>query len=224
MTNDERAPKSATTACRERRHPQSGQAAGPAWVRPLRRAQRALDRSARLMASGVTVAARSERAAQWRPIRSSQNLEHAETRLSMAASRLGQVAKELAEITACLEREPETGAGAPEQFMAIMQRWMVMSLSLGQVSSTVFALHENMLAGLASGELVAERVPGSPLRILLTPRPAPIRVSLSVRLSRAADRISIALKRRRRANRPAAVSVPRRASQGRAPPLSLCLL
>jgi hypothetical protein len=219
QTNDARALKGATAARRDRRRPQGERrpAVAAAWVRPLRRANRVLNASVRLLTAGLATAARSERSARRQPIRSSQNLEHAGARLALASSRLGRVVKELVETTACLQREPETAAGAPELLMAVTQRWIDMAQALGQASGDVFALHEDLLEGLTSGALVPERSDRRP-RIILAPRPTLVRAFLTARQPRVADRISALLNRRRRAPRPSAVKVPRCTSQGRAPP------
>ncbi|HEX7153343.1 MAG TPA: hypothetical protein VF618_17790 [Thermoanaerobaculia bacterium] len=221
--NHARALKSATANCREGR-PEGARPAA-AWVRSMRRAQRALDSSRRLITAALRTAAKSERSAGWLPIRSSKSLEHAEARMRVAASRLAIVSEALDEWTACVVREPESGAGAPVAMLATTTRWFQMLVALNEASGTVFSMHENVLAGLKSGALVPENEARRPLTITLTPRPTAIRPFLTVLTPRVGDRISVLLKRRRRAPRPAAVKVPRRTSQGRAPPLSsICLL
>ncbi|HEX7153250.1 MAG TPA: hypothetical protein VF618_17325 [Thermoanaerobaculia bacterium] len=186
----------------------------------MRRVQKALDASVRLLNAGLATAAKSGRCLTRRPLDSSRKLEHAEGRLALASARLAYAAKELAATAACLEREPETAAGAPQLMMEASQRWMAMHQSVDAAAGAIYAFHENVLAGLRSGALVPERENNRRPRIILAPRPTFFRAFLVARQPRVVDRISSALKRRRRAPRPAAVSVPRRASQGRAPPLS----
>jgi hypothetical protein len=220
--NDAQALQSAEGTGRDGRGQQGER---PAWVRPFRRVHRALDASVRLIAASLATAARSERGARRRPIRSSQNLEHAEARLARASARLNLALRELAETTACLGREPESGAGVPALLLEATTRWVLMAQSLDAAASEVFTLHENVLGGLRSGALVPERDTDLRPRIVLAPRPALVRAFLAARQLRAADRISAVLQRRRRASCPAALSVPRHTSQGRAPPASsLCLL
>ncbi|HEX9981970.1 MAG TPA: hypothetical protein VGF69_01780 [Thermoanaerobaculia bacterium] len=193
-------------------------------MRPFRRVQRALDASVRLLNASVASATRSGRILTRRPVDSSRRLEHAEGRLALASARLAYAARELAATTACLQREPETAADAPALLLAETQRWLAMNLSVASAAGTIFTFHENVLEGLRSGVLVAERDRDRRPRIILAPRPTFIRAFLVARQPRVSDRISVVLQRRRRAPRPAAVSVPRRTSQGRAPPFFDCLL
>ncbi|HEX7151691.1 MAG TPA: hypothetical protein VF618_09405 [Thermoanaerobaculia bacterium] len=187
----------------------------------MRRVQKALDASVRLLNAGLATAAKSGRCLTRRPLDSSRKLEFAEGRLALAAARLAYAARELAATAACLEREPETAAGAPELLMEASQRWMAMHQSVDAAAGAIFAFHENVLAGLRSGVLVPEREHKRRPRIILAPRPTFFRAFLVARQPRVVDRISSVLKRRRRAPRPAAVRALRRASQGRAPPVSL---
>ena len=126
----------------------------------------------------------------------------------------------ITELDACIARDPENADGAPEILIETTERCVSMADWLYEVTDQVFAAQEEVLHGLASGTLVPEPPPRRRPRIVLTPRPAPVRAFLRARLPRATDRISPVLRRRRRTPRPAAVTVPRRTSQGRAPPLS----
>ncbi|HEX9985958.1 MAG TPA: hypothetical protein VGF69_22040 [Thermoanaerobaculia bacterium] len=213
-----RAPKGASGSCREGRRPEGERRAG--WVRPFKRVQRALDASVRLLNGSLATAAKSARGLTRRPLDSSRKLQHAEGRLALASARLAYAARELAATAACLQAEPQTGAGAPVLLLEATQRWVAMSQSLEAAAGSIYTFHENVLQGLRSGVLVPERENVRRPRIILAPRPTFIRAFLVAREPRVADRISVVLERRRRAPRPAAVSVPRRASQGRAPPLS----
>lgn len=138
----------------------------------------------------------------------------------IASARLTKAAIALSQTNDSIACEPETAGEAMELTIRASERWINVAQTLSQAANEIFALHEDVLSGLASGELVPERPPSRRPRIILTPRPAPVRAFLSVRLPRATDRVSLVLRRRRRASRPAAVSVPRRTSQGRAPPFS----
>jgi hypothetical protein len=170
---------------------------------------------------------KSERCAARRPIGTSRQLEGASHRLSTAAVRLSRAAQSIAEATACLVRHPEDVEGAPDFLIHATRRLVDIGGWLTATSDQVVTLHENVLHGLQTGELVPE--PSSSVqrrpRIVLAPRPAPVRAFLRARLRRVADRISALLQRRRRTRLPAALRVPRRTSQGRAPPLfPVCLL
>jgi hypothetical protein len=213
-----RAPKGASGICREGRRPKGERRAG--WVRPFTRMQRALDASVRLLNGGLATAAKSARGMTRRPLDSSRKLEHAEGRLALASARLARAARELAATAASLHVEPETGEGVPVLLLEATQRWVAMSQSLEAAAGSIYTFHENVLQGIRSGVLVPERETDRRPRIILAPRPSFIRSFLVARQPRVRDRISIVLNRRRRASRPVAVRVPRRASQGRAPPLS----
>jgi hypothetical protein len=218
MATRSRAPKGASGVCREGRRPEGERRAG--WVRPFKRVQRALDASVRLLNAGLATAAKSGRGMTRRPLDSSRKLQHAEGRLALASARLAYAARELAATAACLQAEPEAAADAPVLLMEATQRWMATSQSLNLAAGTIYTFHENVLQGLRSGVLVPERENDRRPRIILAPRPTFIRAFLAARQPRVRDRISVVLNRRRRASRPVAVRVPRRASQGRAPPLS----
>jgi hypothetical protein len=192
-----------------------------AWVRPFRHLHRALDASTRLIAASLAAASRSERRAHRRPIGSSRNLLEAEARLETASVRLGRAARALAETNECLGRDPECAPDLPQLLIEAAQRWVFTAAWLQDAAHAVFTLHADVLEGIALGTLIPERPRERRPRIILAPRPAPVRAFLAARQPRAADRISPVLRRRRRTPRPAAVSVPRRTAQGRAPPLSL---
>lgn len=146
-------------------------------------------------------------------------------RLADATERLGRAARELAETNECIAREPERAFLAPDLLTGEAQRWLHVAARLEAVAGEVFALHENVLSGLATGTLVPEPQPDPRPRIVLAPRPAPVRAFLRVRLPRATDRIAPILRRRRRTPRPAALRVPQRSILGRAPPRSpVCAL
>lgn len=196
-----------------------------AWVRPFRRVHRALDATLRLIGSSVgTVAATGGRAHR-RPVRASQDLLNAEDLLIRASSRLMKAARELAETNACIAREPESAAGVPALLVDATERWAAMAGWLDEAAAEVFSLHRLVLDGLETGTLVPERPSGRRPRIVLAPRPVPIRAFLRLRQPRVVDRIAPLLLRRRRTPRPAALRVPRRSVLGRAPPLLfVCLL
>lgn len=211
----------AASGCRDRRRPGGRR---PTWLRSYRRVLRTLQATERLIDSTLRTVAASERCAHRRPIQTSGNLWNASGRLATASRRLMHAVEELAEANECIGREPERAAGVPALLTAATAQWMLINVRLETAAQEVFTFHDHVLDGLASGELVPERPAGRP-RIILTPRPVPVRAFLAARQPRVADRIASILSRRRRTPRPAAVSVPRRNIQGRAPPLvSLCPL
>ena len=221
--NYAQAPKGATGQCRDRRRPQGRRRL--AWVRPLRRAQRALDACVGLIDSALRTGAAWERCADRTPIRASRGLHHASGQLVDASARLARAANALAETNACIAREPERAFLAPGLLMDVTERWVQVARRLHEIADDVFLVHENVLSGLESGTLVAEPEPERRPRIVLIPRPAPVRAFLRFRRTRATNRIASILRRRRRTSRPAALRVPRRSVLGRAPPLSpVCVL
>ena len=221
--NHARAPKGATGGCRERRSPEGERA--PAWVRPYRQLKRVLAAAERLIESTGRAATASERCAHQRPIRASMKLDHAEGWLTKASRGLTQAVDQLAAVNACVGLEPERAGNAPALLMAMTAQWMLLSRRLVAVADEVFTLHEDILDALESGDLVPEPPAEWRRRIVMAPRPAPVRAFLRFRKRRVVDRISAVLRKRRRTPRPAAVSVPRPTSQGRAPPpVSICLL
>ncbi|HUP59086.1 MAG TPA: hypothetical protein VNA69_01565 [Thermoanaerobaculia bacterium] len=216
-----RAPEGASGTCRDRRRPQGERRR---WVRPFYRANRALDASLRLIGSTLHAVAATKRTVHRRPVRASRNLHNASELLVTASVRLMWAAQNLAEMTECAGREPETAQHVPEIVVNATERWMYMTSWLAETADEVFALHRSVLDGLETGALVPERPADRRPRIVLAPRPVPVRAFLRLRQPRVHDRIAPLLLRRRRTPRPAALRVPRRNVLGRAPPLfSVCL-
>jgi hypothetical protein len=211
------APEGASGTCRDRRRPQ-GERRG--WVRPFFRANRALDASLRLIGSTLRAVATAERAVHRRPVRVSRNLQDASELLATATVRLGWAARNLVELTACVGGET---AQVPEMVVNATERWVSTAARLAEAANEVFAMHGSVLDGLQTGALVPERPADRRPRIVLVPRPVPVRAFLRLRQPRVRDRIGPVLLRRRRTPRPAAVTVPRPSVLGRAPPLSICL-
>jgi len=221
--NHAQALKGAAGTCRDRRRPQGRRQ--EAWVRPLRRVNHAIDASVRLLCSSLRTAAASSRRAPWRPVRASRDLHGASMLLIRASLRLMRVAQELEEATARAAREPENAGDAPQLIAEATERWLLLAGLLNENADRVFSARRAVLEDLRTGALVPERPADPRPRIILAPRPVPIRAFLILRQPRVADRIASLLRRRRRTPRPAALRVPRRAILGRAPPLfSTCLL
>jgi hypothetical protein len=215
-----RAPEGATGTCRDRRRPQ-GERRG--WVRPFFRANRALDASLRLIGSTLRTIAAAERTVHRRPVRVSRNLQDASELLATATVRLGWAARNLAELTGCAAGDSATAQQVPEMVVNATARWVWTAARLAEAANDVFAMHGGVLQGLQTGALVPERPADRRPRVVLTPRPAPVRAFLRLRQPRVRDRIAPLLLRRRRTPRPAALRVPRRSVMGRAPPLfSVC--
>jgi hypothetical protein len=217
------APQRAAGTCRDSRRAARGRRED--WVRPFLRAHHALDASLRLIRSSIRTAAVSDRLCQ-RPLDTSLKLHHATDLLMTASARLQRAVKGLGEANARAARHPERAAAAPALLIEAAARFVQVAGTLQVVAGQVFELHTEVLDGIKAGELVPEPPPAPRRpRIVLTPRPAPVRAFLRARQPRVVDRISPLLQRRRRTRRPAALTVPQRTSQGRAPPLfPVCLL
>ena len=218
-----RAPaKGAVGACRRNRRRQRG----PEWVRPYRRAQRALDSSIGLLFSTMDAAIASEQRAKRRPVRTAQRLNKAVRQVTVASLRLFEARRRLAEASECLERAPQHQSGeAPELLEWAADRCETVAKYLQVAFTDVVVVQLEVLEGLFTGELVPEHPSDRRPRILLKPRPVPVRAFLDARQPRVSDRITPALLRRRRTPRPAEIRVPRPGILGRAPPLSsTCLL
>jgi hypothetical protein len=208
-----RAPQGATPSRRGTR--------GPEWVRPYRRAQRALDSAAGLISSTIHVVMTAGRCAKRRPVRTALRLTSAAREMKVASLRLLQARRELAEASQALGREPSQQSGdAPELMELVAARCQAVADYLPIAVQGVVIAQVDVLGGLATGELVPERPSDNRPRIVITPRPLFVRAFLVARQPRISDRITPVLLRRRRTPRPAEVRVPRRNLQGRAPPLS----
>lgn len=189
-------------------------------------AHRALNATVRLIESVVRTIASSERSAHHRPVHASRALQGASNHMVHAARKLTRAAVELGITNECIARQPELSGPVPALLIQATERWLAVATLLNEVSAEVNALHEEVCEGLESGEYVPERADRRLIEILV-PREIAVRAFLAsrTRRPRAADRIAPLLQRRRRTPRPAALSVPPRTAQGRAPPLfSICAL
>ena len=194
----------------------------PAWVRPYRRAQRALDSAARLICSTIHAVTEAGRCAQRRPIRTARRLNSAVWEMNVALQRLKAARQELAEATEALARDPNQQRGdGPELMEIVAERCEAVAKYIPIALNGVAIAQVDVLGGLYTGELVPEKPSDRRPRIVVTPHPLYVRAFLVTRQPRVSDRITPALLRRRRTPRPAEVQVPRPDVQGRAPPLSL---
>jgi hypothetical protein len=192
----------------------------PSWMRPFCRASRALDASIRLIGATERTVARSERCAHRRPVRTSRTLQEASARLLDAQARLVRAAQELAAANECLVREPDETELVPELLVHNAQRCLEITVWLHETADGLFSLHEDVLLGLETGTLVPEQpAERRRPRIIVAPRPVPMRAFLLLRQPRVLDRIAPILRRRRRTPRPAALQVPQPSLLGRAPPV-----
>ena len=187
----------------------------------MRRAQRALRASAHLIDTTMRAVGRYQSCAAERPVQTTIRIYRVSERLSAASTHLRWALHQLGAVNECIALDPENAAPVPELLLKATDLWTQITLWLHQASDDVLAVQENVLHGLESGALVPERPAERRPRIIVTPKPAPaIRAFLRVRQPRVIQRISPLLRRRRRTPRPAALRVPRRNVQGRAPPFS----
>lgn len=194
---------------------------GPEWVRPYRRAQRALDSAASLIFSTMHAVMNAGRCAERRPVRTARRLNAAVREMTMASLRLIDAQRELAAAGQALERQPEQQRGeAPELMELAAARCQAVARYIPIAVGGAVLAQVDVLGGLGTGVLVPERPSDNRPRIVITPRPLFVRAFLVFRQPRISDRITPVLLRRRRTPRPAEVRVPRRNLQGRAPPLS----
>jgi hypothetical protein len=217
QANHTRAPQGASGTSRNRRRRQGG---GSDWTRPCRRVHRALDASLRLINATLRTVARYERCVHHRPVGTFRNLRGVSAMLRDASTRVRQAERALAVMNECYRREPTDVEIAPEFLSWAAERWQEVAASLQEAEDGVFWLREFVLLGLQTGILTPEPPARRRPRIILAPRPAPVRAFLRLRQPRVVDRITPILRRRRRIPRPASVRVPRRSLLGRAPPLS----
>jgi hypothetical protein len=215
------ASKDANGTCRDPRRPQGER---PAWVRPIGRAHRALNVTVRLIEATLRTIAASERCAYRRPVHASRDLQGASNHMVHAARMLTRAAVELGITNECIARQPELSGPVPALLIQATERWIAVAAWLNEVSAEVNELHADVCEGLETGELVSDPADRR-LLIGLTPHEVAARAFLASRQPRLTDRITPLLRRRRRTRRPAALSVPPRTAQGRAPPLfSICAL
>ncbi|HEY0143820.1 MAG TPA: hypothetical protein VGF48_23235 [Thermoanaerobaculia bacterium] len=213
------APKGAAGGkCRQSRR---AEARRPAWVRPYRRAQRALDSAAKLIFSSFYTAVDAGHCAERRPLRTARRLDDAAREMTVASLRLLHAQRQLAEATEALSREPDQLRGEVPRIMKLAAaRCEAVAHYIPITVQEVVLAQVVVLGGLTTGELVPERPGDDRPRIVITPRPLFVRAFLSIRQPRVSERITPALLRRRRTPRPAEIRVPHRTLQGRAPPLS----
>ena len=214
-----KARKGATGTCRNRRRRRAGGRQG--WVRRYRRAQRVLDSTANQILEAMGMVLAFERSVERRPVRTCRRLTRGLRGLAAAGLKILRAQHELAEAKECLGRVPEHAAGDAAEILELAsERCQAANHWLRYALNQVLMRQMEVLAGLACGELVPEHPSDSRPRIVVTPRPVAFRAFLAARQHRVADRITPVLQRRRRTPRPAALSVPPRTSQGRAPPFS----
>jgi hypothetical protein len=188
------------------------------------RLDRTLSITVRLIEATVRTIAESERCAHRRPIHVSRILEGAAGHMVHAARMLKRAAVELGVTTQCMVRQPELSGPVPELLLQATERWIAVAALLSEVSAEVDALHKEVCEAFERGELVPDPADRR-LSFVYAPRIPEAREFLTAREPRAVDRIAAILQRRRRTPRPAALDVPPRTAQGRAPPLfSTCAL
>ena len=196
------------------------------WIRPLRRMQRAIEVTQRLLESSCRVINACQTAAVEHPIRSTRQLEKVAGWLVEASEQLGRGAEGLKTTSYQLERFPADAAGAPDQIIMATYNWIGTVSMLAVVSGRL----DESLAFLARYVNDAT-APLDLAELFPKPAPAPRRICFAVRrpslkfLSRENSRVFCIHIRRQRPGRLTVAEAPRRIFRGRAPPsLSTCSL
>ena len=198
---------------------------GKEWVRPYKRAQRALDDAASMLVSTIRRVVDAGCCAS-RPRQSARILDAAVHQVKVSSKQYAEAERYLAEAAEALGlTQPELQDGAAFELLEIAGgRCQAVRRYIFVAAQEVLLGQMEILSGVASGEVVPEDPSEERPRrrvIVLTPRPCYVRAFLAARRRlRAGDRIAPVLRRRRRTSLPAEVRVPRRNLQGRAPPLS----
>lgn len=198
----------------------------PLWVAQLRRLNRAVASSLRMIDSTMEAIDRASSRAARCPIRTTRDLQRLSARLTGATARLARAVRYVGATTESLALEPERASEAPRLLIDATARWIQVAIALDDTSAQLLSVQEGVLEGLCSGELTPEAEATKRLpRIVVTPRVISARQFLLCRRSSARDRIASIPARRRRTACRATTDAPRRISRGRAPPLSsTCLL
>lgn len=189
------------------------------WVRPLRRARRALGSTMRRIEESCRLLDASECLGRQRPLRASHQLILVYKRMTEAGQRLVRANLCIQETLSCIRQAPESAGGAPKPVM----------LAMLQATDAAVQLHAVMarLSGTSTWlAAVSDTAPASAFRpLIVPPRPPAARWFLEYCPSRPIDRIQQLLKRRRPAVAVTVAEAPKRVSRGRAPPfVSICLL
>lgn len=172
----------------------------------------------------VTVTESLGHAAQC-PARTSRDLHRASGRLIGASIRLQRAARSLRDTARCAAGDDGVAVEVPLLLRAATQRWMAAWQFLEATQEQLFLLHEGLVEGLETGELVPEPEKPARRRFVIAPHIVYAREFLQCRRTTARDRISSVPIRRRRPRCRATADAPRRICRGRAPPsLSTCLL
>jgi hypothetical protein len=198
----------------------------PEWAARLRRLNRALASSWRVIDETMHAFERAAERAERTPLRTSRDLLRLGARLARASNGLMRAVRGLSDTTDSLMRAPEPVANAPLLLTEATVRWIRTAQALADSSSSLFDFHEDLLKSVRSGELVPEaETPRRRPRIVGIQHLISARDFLLCRRSSAHDRIATIPARRRRTACPATADAPPRISRGRAPPsFSNCLL
>jgi hypothetical protein len=182
----------------------------------------ALDASQRMIQWMHRTVAMAKKCACQRPIGVTRSLEHASHVLVTVSGRIVRAAQQIEAMRMGALEQQEDIEDVPEKLVESFERCMALAAQLAAVANEVYALQQVIHESVVSGELVPERDSYARRpRIILAPRPVPLRAFLRRRSPRVRERIGPVLRRRWRIPRPASLRVPQRQTLGRAPPLSL---
>jgi hypothetical protein len=197
-----------------------------AWVRPFRRARRAIDATLRLIESSCRVIDDCERLVADHPIRATRQFEQVSGWLCEASEQLGRGAREWSVTFDSIEQAPFFAGDAPRLLTFAMARWIDAAARLATLSNRLDDSFSSLMDYVKGGT-----APLDLSELFRNPGPAPRRISFNVRppslkfLSRENSRVFSIHVRRQRSARVTVAEAPRRIVRGRAPPIvSTCSL
>jgi hypothetical protein len=195
------------------------------WIRPFRRAHRAIDSTLRLIALSRFLLNECEIFAGVRPRWATRQLARVSGRLIEAAGRLQRGAENMKATNNCVARAPADAGDAPERLIDAMDHWIAAAAQLAMLSNRLEDTSARLLAYMKAGI-------APPLdldKLFRKEGPAPKRIVFRLPsprvLSIENNRIFSIHVRRQRSARLTVAEAPRRIFRGRAPPLvSTCSL
>jgi hypothetical protein len=195
------------------------------WIRPFRRANRAIDSTLELIALTRFLLNECEAFAGVRPRWATRQIQRVSGRLVEAVARLKRGAESMNATNDCVAHTPEDAGDAPERLIGAMEDWLDAAAQIANLSDRIEDTSALLAAYITSGmappldldELFKKEEPA--------PKPIVFRLPSPRVLSIENNRIFCIHVRRQRSVRLTLAEAPRRIFRGRAPPLvSTCSL
>src|SRR5215203_6019317 len=131
---------------------------GPEWVRPYRKAQRALDSAAGLVHSTNHVVQDAGRCAKRRPMRAARRIIGAVRGMDVASMLVSVAWREVAKAKEALAQDPSQQRGdAPELMELVTERCRAVAENIPIAVAVAVLAQVGLLEGLSTGELVPEK-------------------------------------------------------------------